>query len=446
MNIIDILNFLYAQSLTGGAWFVVILFCYLVLEKRFSISLYSSLWFSVFLVMWVPFSFLNEIFPKKVQSLVSVMNISNELMSAPSVVTVKRSLQMSDVLVGIWLLGASVAIFIFVLKPLWELKRFFHQLVIVETDLLVKKFLNQTEAPCKTKDVLIFSNSEFKTPFVSGFLFPQIYIPQTLVAENGSEAIRGILLHEEAHARGYDNLKNLVARLILCIFWFLPFLYIAIYFLKLTQEVAADNYALVRLSKAERVGFAQALVSTALNMNNKNIFRTTFNEENHITRRLNMIKNFKTQTYMKALLPASILVAASCAAYAVTVQPQDEVMMRIEGTIRKNGQILAKPRIVTVSGELAKIVSGDKSQKKVVVVEALPTYSGNNQASVTMRVCEKDHFDSIDPKEELDRLNCEDIGAALEAKGPLNLSVHSDEDDLQFDFVVSKVKSDAEAN
>mgnify|MGYP005850353405 FL=1 len=95
--------------------------------------------------------------------------------------------------------------------------------------------------------------------FVMGLLHPKINIPSDLQPE----AMALVIAHERAHIRRGDVLWKGIAYVLLSIYWFHPLLWLAYLLFCRDVELACDQAATARLSRAARREYAQALVSCA---------------------------------------------------------------------------------------------------------------------------------------------------------------------------------------
>ena len=72
-----------------------------------------------------------------------------------------------------------------------------------------------------------------------------------------------ILAHENAHLRAGDARINAVAAAALCACWFNPLVHMAVYLMRLDQELACDAAVLDRFPRARRL-YAEVLLKTQL--------------------------------------------------------------------------------------------------------------------------------------------------------------------------------------
>lgn len=141
-------------------------------------------------------------------------------------------------LAGFLLLAAYYAVLAAVL--LWRIKR------------------NSVPAPETGKGlrVRIIKNAE------TAFLFGNtIYCPEKIYGN--PEWMRYVILHEEEHAKQADQLWGLLRIMLLCSFWYNPFIWAACYFSKQDCELACDERVAKKLSGEERRAYCKSLLEIA---------------------------------------------------------------------------------------------------------------------------------------------------------------------------------------
>ena len=101
--------------------------------------------------------------------------------------------------------------------------------------------------------------SEFAdSPCLAGLLRPTIYM-NPYCAES-EEMRRHVLTHELTHYRHKDHLWNLVRCLCLCVYWFHPLVWVAVYVCRRDCELACDEGAMEKLGDDERISYGKTLL------------------------------------------------------------------------------------------------------------------------------------------------------------------------------------------
>ena len=96
------------------------------------------------------------------------------------------------------------------------------------------------------------------SPCVFGVFRPAIYL--TPAALETPERTRMVLLHEETHCRHGDHLWALLRCILLCAYWFDPFVWLAAYLSRRDCELACDESCIKRLGEEKRAEYGGALI------------------------------------------------------------------------------------------------------------------------------------------------------------------------------------------
>jgi TonB family protein len=112
------------------------------------------------------------------------------------------------------------------------------------------------------------SNSEQRVaansvgPFITGFIKPKILLPHDFFQRYSDTQQRLILQHELTHWRRGDLHFNYLALLLLALCWFNPLCWLAYSYYRQAQELSCDALVLSHSSKAERIAYGHALLSS----------------------------------------------------------------------------------------------------------------------------------------------------------------------------------------
>ncbi len=125
-----------------------------------------------------------------------------------------------------------------------------------------------------SRNIPVYSTPFLKSPVIVGLFRPRIYLPTHLISdaasfracEGGSGAdrsIRHMLLHELQHYRHRDALANHLMNLARILYWFNPFVRLALKEMRNDREIACDASVLEILKEPERAAYAATLLSLA---------------------------------------------------------------------------------------------------------------------------------------------------------------------------------------
>ena len=147
-----------------------------------------------------------------------------------------------------------------------------------------------------------WENEKISTPFILGLIKPKIYVPSAIE----KNTLQYALLHEKAHLKHFDNIIKPLLFIVLCIYWFNPFIWLAyILFLK-DMELSADETVIEKLSKAQRKDYAEALLQCSINQKGLNPYPIAFSSANVKQRIKNVI------FHKKALAHSGIAIFLIC--------------------------------------------------------------------------------------------------------------------------------------
>lgn len=113
------------------------------------------------------------------------------------------------------------------------------------------------------RKIPVFSTAFLKSPVLSGFINPQIYLPIHLISEYNAKDMRFMLLHELQHYRHKDALMNFIINVICIIYWFNPLVWFVLKEIRTDREIACDTSVLQMLDKDEYIHYGHTLINLA---------------------------------------------------------------------------------------------------------------------------------------------------------------------------------------
>lgn len=112
--------------------------------------------------------------------------------------------------------------------------------------------------------VLLFGNvylcDAVGSPFVLGLIRPRIYLPSDMEEMQ----MEYVLAHERAHLKRKDHWWKVLGYMLLAVYWFNPFVWIAYLLLCQDIELACDEKAVRDMDMAGRKSYAKALVACSM--------------------------------------------------------------------------------------------------------------------------------------------------------------------------------------
>lgn len=171
-----------------------------------------------------------------------------------------------NILLGIWLFGILAMILLTVksLLRLQNIKRTALPLQNPEIRRLYRRCLEELHI---TKEIPIYSTAFLKSPVITGFLKPRIYLPIRLISDCGGSGtlhpVRYMLLHELQHYRHKDALAGYLMALAGIIYWFNPLVRLALWEMRNDREVACDASVLDMLGLDSYEDYGKTLIDFA---------------------------------------------------------------------------------------------------------------------------------------------------------------------------------------
>ena len=101
------------------------------------------------------------------------------------------------------------------------------------------------------------------SPCITGWFNSRLIIPTDFEQRFSIEQQHLILLHESVHKKRGDLFFNLLAQLLLCLFWFNPLAWVGYSQFRQAQELACDQVVLKGADKEVRVTYAKAMLRCA---------------------------------------------------------------------------------------------------------------------------------------------------------------------------------------
>jgi len=113
----------------------------------------------------------------------------------------------------------------------------------------------------------IYTVSGIKSPCLYGFLRPVIYLPKALVdvskVQVDKEELEQIITHEYVHYQHKDNIWAMFRMLLASVYWFDPFLWLAISCARKDAELFCDETVIRQLGEENRFHYGMLLIKIA---------------------------------------------------------------------------------------------------------------------------------------------------------------------------------------
>ncbi|MGH1469308.1 MAG: M56 family metallopeptidase [Bdellovibrionales bacterium] len=334
-------NFAASQVFFGALMFAITMFVYLVFNKYLRMESSTSLWFGFFVLLALPFGeFLEALNPKAIEVVINnspafVTGVRDQVESTSSYAN-------QSALYLIWLLGFGLSSIAFILLPLFRYAMFLFRSDLVKND---KSFPQGLQKIVESVPVVVSRDESFESPFVYGFVFPKICIPEYLLRTMSEKQLEAIIWHETHHYKNRDNLRNLFSRFVMSVFWFFPPVYFIYSMLLKAEEYTADRYAIKKMGSAQV--YSETLVNVSGALNASISLQTYFFNRQDLKERLFMIT--RSHSNSKRLILTNGVILLSCLLISCSFVGREkqkaasfEHNIEAEITIKRDGKIVER--------------------------------------------------------------------------------------------------------
>lgn len=159
------------------------------------------------------------------------------------------------------------------------------------------------------KRLLLKCCTGFDSPFVFGLKRPVVVLPYNVLHELDFCDIKLIIRHELAHVRRRDVLALHISSLLRCVYWFDPFVHLALSAMKADQEIACDASVAKRLFLSERKSYANVLLAVASGAAKRASVGISEFGKGNTKRRVGEIMSKKKYAPLTAVITAFIVLA-----------------------------------------------------------------------------------------------------------------------------------------
>ncbi len=143
----------------------------------------------------------------------------------------------------------------------------------------------------------VYLSEAISSAFVFGSISPKIYVSASIKAEQRDY----VLAHERAHISRKDHITKLLAYLILSVYWFMPWVWVAYILFGRDVELACDEKVIAGKGETYRADYAQVLLDSTKRYSNKEVGLVSFGEEK-IKDRIESVVNYKKRALWISVL------------------------------------------------------------------------------------------------------------------------------------------------
>lgn len=210
-----------------------------------------------------------------------------------------------------------IQIWIFVLGVVWVIGIVLMLLYALISTLMLKR---KVSVSIRLMDN-VYECDEIESPFILGVIRPRIYLP------SGMEEVMKecVLAHEKTHLKRGDHFWKPFGFLILAVYWFNPFCWIAYILLCRDIEYACDEKATKDMDKSWRADYCQALLQCSTRRRMISACPVAFGETG-VKERIKSVLNYKKPAFWMIVIA---LVACVIVSVCFMTNPKTEEKMNI---------------------------------------------------------------------------------------------------------------------
>lgn len=165
----------------------------------------------------------------------------------------------------------------------------------------------------------VYKSELVPVPCLYGLFHPAIYITPEVAAEPKDER-RYIICHEQMHYRHLDYVWSALRIVLVCVYWFNPFVWVAAKMSRRDAEYAADDAVIRSLGEEERVNYGESILRTLRSKQTKggilSMASTACSSKQEIKKRIIFISATKKYSVVSLVLMLIAVAAVTVCSFA----------------------------------------------------------------------------------------------------------------------------------
>lgn len=163
----------------------------------------------------------------------------------------------------------------------------------------------------------IFETDRITSPFLCGFIKPQIYVP----AGMSPNELSYILAHEQTHIKRLDYLIKPFAFLVLIVHWFNPLMWVSFALMSKDMEMSCDESVINKMGSDVKGSYSNSLLSLSIKRSGLILGSPLAFGESNIQSRIKNILNYKKPGFCVVVLA---IIATALLIMAFTANPKNK--------------------------------------------------------------------------------------------------------------------------
>ncbi|MBR4857741.1 MAG: hypothetical protein IKU08_01010 [Clostridia bacterium] len=195
-----------------------------------------------------------------------------------------------------------------------------------------------------------------KSPFILGVFKPKVYIPFNI-----DEATRNhVIAHENAHIRRFDHVTKPLSFILLAVYWFNPFVWLAYILFCRDIEKACDEKVVDSMDGESRKAYATALLQCAAGHRRITASPLAFGEVS-VKGRIKSVMNYKKPAFWVVVISVVLCIVAAVCFLTSPETPNEKFYdngQRIKITAETNGFVTEEKYIILKAGQNTELSNG----------------------------------------------------------------------------------------
>ncbi|MFT2091232.1 M56 family metallopeptidase [Paraglaciecola sp. 2405UD69-4] len=267
--------------------------------------------------------------------------------------------------VWLWVLGAASILLLAGLSQ-WKI-----------TQLPTKPALITTQGVELPSTLGVYTSQHLSTPILNGIFKAKILLPSEFNTQFDTRQQQLMLAHELVHYERKDNLYNLLALLILCVFWFNPLTWLAYRAFRRSQELACDATVLKTSTTRDKIIYSKALIKCAEQSLHSFSIHSPYGEKSSMQKR---IKNIQNSRSVKPIIIGLTLVLSSSLVAGVALANMTETSHKVAQEYMASPVTRIEPKYPSQAAQdeiegsviLEFDIAKDGTTDKIKVIESFP--------------------------------------------------------------------------
>lgn len=168
------------------------------------------------------------------------------------------------------------------------------------SDIDDRRIIQLLENMSPKRGIKIKTLSSLDSPAAIGILRPTVFFPEGYDFDN-AELTECILLHEAGHIKYFHTLIKIISTIMVCLYWYNPFVWVMYIYLDRDMEISADRYVIKNIGGENRTIYANALIKAAEDMTRRKVFCFHF-KSSQLRERIEAVIKYKKMSAVALIL------------------------------------------------------------------------------------------------------------------------------------------------